>query len=620
MIWLLACVVEETHITPPGATETVILEDTATCERSGSLSIDTDPVLWSWWQGEDTPSVERDLEVLAEPCDAFVALSSETWLGASIEDGVLTLTADPWAAASGRHEAHITLHDSDSAEVLARIDVSLEMLRSPEEASSRDVLLVAADGLDAEVLPLVDTPNIDRLAAWGVIATATTQTTDLTTCGPGWASVLTGTESHGVWTDGIPLTMDPFEDLDERIWAGAEWVGFSDLIAVDADEDVLEEALGALRGGLSQVYLVELHALDTAGHSGGFSADNPEYVAALEDLDEDLGQLVDVLLERPEIASEEWLIVMTSDHGGDAWGTHGTMSEDYQAVPLLLAGPSLLATELDGASHLDVAPTMRAFLGVDPIDFSGTDWWGFERDCTNTLDDDGDGVTDCDDSDCAGTIECNECPDTDVEGTGEVELPEAWHDWLEASCGEAGDEVLLGWAAPSDGDYVFVGETVAVLDGDCLGEELACGTGSVSATLAESQEVTLLVESSELEILGPPSCADVDLGGGGVSTSWERAGNGEGITGTCGVLHDAETFTWNANAPGWWIFHTNGSEGDTILYALEECGGAITSCSNDDWGDDAWTYEYLGVGDSRVFVVGSADGSEGSTNLEIYLY
>ena len=625
MIWLLACTVEQTVITPQAdtvtVTETVVLEDTSVpCDLEGLLSVDTTAISWSWWQGEDPPVLTRDIEVLAEPCEGFVAYSSEAWLGASIEDDVLTLTADTLAIPSGRHSATVSLHDVDSAGVLGRIDVSLDTLRSPEDAGSRNVLLVAADGLDADALEAIDTPQLDRLAAWGALASASTQTADLTSCGPGWAAVLTGSEEHGVWTDGVPLDADPWADVGERVWTGAEWAGFSDLDTVHADEDVLAEALGALRSGLSHVHVVQLHGADDAGHEGGFSAGNAAYVGAVEELDDAVGQLVDQVLDRPEIAGEEWLFVLTSDHGGDDWGTHGTMSADYQAVPLLIASASFRAESLEGASHLDVAPTIRAFLGIDPGGYAGTDWWGFESACADELDDDGDGLVDCDDSDCADTLECNECPDESIEGIGSIALAEPWHDWVDASCGVGGEELLLSWTAPSEGEFTFVGDTVALLDGDCLASELACGNGTTSAVLAEAQELTLFVEGDRLEILGPPTCPVEDLGSGDVTASWEREANDEGMDGACGLLYGARTFSWVASADGYWVYTTYPSDGDTVLYVLDDCGGAVTSCSNDSWGDDAWGYEYLYEGDERTFVVGSADGSKGTIDLVIYLY
>ena len=618
MILLLACTVEQTVITPPADTivETVTVYDTHTpCEATGALAVDTSALTWSWWQGEEVPSTTRTVEVLAEPCEGFVAQSSEAWLAASIEGTELTITADPWAVPSGRHAATVTLHDLDSAQILERIDVDLDVRRVPDEVGRRNVLVLAVDGYDAAVTG--ETPTLDRLAAAGARATSTTQTADLTSCGPGWAAVLTGSEDHGVWTDGVALDTDPFADLDHRVWIGAEWEGFSDLVEPDATEAVTDEAIGALRSGLAQVHLVQLHGLDEAGHEAGFT-DNATYQAALVEIDQDVDRLVDSLLDRPEIASEDWLIVLTSDHGGDAWGSHGTLAEDYQSVPLILSHPRLATKRLEGASHLDVAPTMRSYVGIDPAAYVGTDWWGFERSCADGVDDDEDGLVDCDDSDCADTLECNTCPDETVSGSGAIELPESWHDWIDSSCGTGGDELLLSWRAPSEGAWTFVGETVAVLDGDCLAEELACGSAATT-TLSEGQEITLYVEGSELHVLEPPACTDENLGSGDVSPTWTRSGEA-GMAGDCGVLYNARTFSWVADSDGYWIFHTYGSDGDTILYALDECGGDVTVCTDNGWGDDAWTYEALNAGASRVFVVGSADGSLGDVELSIYKY
>ena len=619
MIWLLSCVVEHTTITPPADTivETVRVEDTAPppCEELGSLSVDTEPIAWSWWSGEEPPSEQRALEVLAEPCEGFTAVSSASWLAAAGEEEGLVLAADPLAVPSGRHAASVSLHDLDSAEVLARIEVELEVWREPDEPTSKGVLIVAADGFDAEALGAAEVPTLERLGALGALVDASTQTADLTSCGPGWAAVLTGAEDHGVWTDGVALDAAPLLELPVRTWVGAEWEGFSDLAEVDGPS---EDAAGVLRSGLETLHFVQLHDLDTLGHAGGFSSGDADYVAGIEALDAQLAVLVDSLLDRPEIAEESWLVVLTSDHGGDSWGTHGTMSADHQTVPLLLASPALRTASVEGASHLDVLPTVRAFLGLDPTGLPGTDWWGFESLCDDGLDDDGDGLVDCDDSDCEPTLACNTCPDGDLE-LGTVEL-EPWHDWVEPSCASVAEESLLAFEAPAEGAYVFLADTVGVLDGDCLGEELACDADAVSATLSEGQTVTVYAEGASLRTLGPPSCPDVDLGSGDVTRSWDRSDGDEGMLGDCGPLYAAETLSWTAPEEGYWVYYTFGSEGDTVLYALDGCGGEVTFCGNDEWGDDAWGYEYLYAGDERSFVVGSADGSEGRIDLVIYLY
>ena len=107
-------------------------------------------------------------------------------------------------------------------------------------------------------------------------------------------------------------------------------------------------------------YFVHLDDVDHAGHATSFTTDSAEYVAAIEEADRNIGQLLDAILEGPNIADEEWLIIVTTDHGGDDAGTHGTMGSDYNRIPLFVAGPAVPKGQLpDGlANHLDVQTTV----------------------------------------------------------------------------------------------------------------------------------------------------------------------------------------------------------------------------------------------------------------------
>ena len=106
--------------------------------------------------------------------------------------------------------------------------------------------------------------------------------------------------------------------------------------------------------------------MDGAGHGTGFSATNPVYLAAIEASDLYVGQMLTAILDRPTFAIEDWLIVVTTDHGGLGTG-HGPMDADNQTIWFLAAGPrihqQILGSEV---SHMDVHPTVMAHYGVWP--------------------------------------------------------------------------------------------------------------------------------------------------------------------------------------------------------------------------------------------------------------
>ena len=55
---------------------------------------------------------------------------------------------------------------------------------------------------------------------------------------------------------------------------------------------------------------------DHAGHSTGFDLQNPDYAQAVLDADAAGKAVLDVIAARETYESEDWLILITTDHGG----------------------------------------------------------------------------------------------------------------------------------------------------------------------------------------------------------------------------------------------------------------------------------------------------------------
>lgn len=66
---------------------------------------------------------------------------------------------------------------------------------------------------------------------------------------------------------------------------------------------------------------------DHEGHTSGFSIDNPAYMKACTDADTAGKQILEALKERKNYEQEDWLILITTDHGGTSTGGHGGQSE-----------------------------------------------------------------------------------------------------------------------------------------------------------------------------------------------------------------------------------------------------------------------------------------------------
>lgn len=246
------------------------------------------------------------------------------------------------------------------------------------------VLVVGIDGMRPDAMVQAATPAIDALVDDGVLSvTAQTQQAAGTVSGPGWVSVLTGVDAdkHDVWGN------EGFGDRDPAwptLFGRAHDAGLSSATAIHwipiqgsiiepgtvghielADDDGVATAMAEILDEEDHdLHFVHLDDVDHAGHDSGFSAQNPAYVTAIEDQDRRIEQLVDALQGRPTWIDEDWLVVVVTDHGGDATG-HGAQNPECRTIPLLLSGPAAPAA-LDGATHMDVHPTVLAHLGLDP--------------------------------------------------------------------------------------------------------------------------------------------------------------------------------------------------------------------------------------------------------------
>ena len=266
------------------------------------------------------------------------------------------------------------------------------------EAQTRKILLIGIDGVRPDVMAEVATPNLDGLAAagaWSVRA----RTTIPTVSGPAWSSMLIGVwpNKHAVLGNNFegnryaeyPDFLTRIESVrpDLETFVAADWLplvsddsggpligdapdevvvlnGY-DLGWEEADRAVTDAAVAALAGRDPDALFIYLGNPDETSHQTG-SIDT-EYRAAIEEADRQVGRLVAALRARPTHAEENWLILVSTDHGRRANGGHGGRSEAELTTFLIASGPSAVPGEIAGTPRVvDVAVTALAHLGIEP--------------------------------------------------------------------------------------------------------------------------------------------------------------------------------------------------------------------------------------------------------------
>lgn len=265
--------------------------------------------------------------------------------------------------------------------------------------TTRKVLLIGIDGVRPDVLAEVATPNLDRLAAAGAY-TAETTTTTPSMSGPAWSSMLTGVwpEKHGVFSNEFvapryadyPDFLSRIEESSPELTTVAvvDWMPLMDLpdgpaaVGADvdirepldgyalgwaeADERVTELAVRHLREADPDALFVYLGNPDETSHRTG--AIGEEYRAAIAEADGQVGRIIAAVEARPDYGSEDWLVLVSTDHGRRADGGHGGESLEEMTTFLLVGGPAARGGAIEGpTSIVDVAVTALTHLGI-PVD------------------------------------------------------------------------------------------------------------------------------------------------------------------------------------------------------------------------------------------------------------
>ncbi len=228
----------------------------------------------------------------------------------------------------------------------------------PEGKTEKKAIIIGYDGCRADILAikseensaistlLSDGASINLLYCGGVnypeINTQDTSTA------PGWCSILTGqwADVHGVTGNDIPKSMDAktlMTTLTEDGTIGSasfitKWAGhFSRKNATylpevqycqdhalpvtfnKCDDDkashqaVLEEIADE---ACADFIFVIYEPTDSTGHGKGFSFNNPKYKESFLNADAYGYETIEAIKNRETYETEDWLIIITSDHGG----------------------------------------------------------------------------------------------------------------------------------------------------------------------------------------------------------------------------------------------------------------------------------------------------------------
>lgn len=276
------------------------------------------------------------------------------------------------------------------------------------DVGTPNVLVIGVDGTNlSRVLAHPElTTNFFKLIQ-GSTTAASTIVGHTTVSNPSWSSILTGAwgEKTGVinnvftpWTySKWPTIFTQLETLNPAIETTsiANWnvisaiantgLGVDNLFNVpeqendprwlEADDivgELTEEAIANASADVANLIFSYFVGIDENGHM--FGGDSPEYLEALANFDESLGEIMAAVDDWEDLTGEQWTIMMVTDHGHQpqkGFG-HGFQSPDETSTFVIANGSGLFT---EGGVNLkysivDVTPTVMHLFGYEPAEDS----------------------------------------------------------------------------------------------------------------------------------------------------------------------------------------------------------------------------------------------------------
>ncbi|MBO9591798.1 MAG: alkaline phosphatase family protein [Niabella sp.] len=280
----------------------------------------------------------------------------------------------------------------------------------------KKVVFVIADGIPADVIESMATPHMDAIARAGRYMRAYvgggkgTYSETPTISAVGYNSLLTGTwaNKHNVWNNDIAapnyhyptifrLLKDQYPQkkiavfsswLDNRTKLVGDGLPETGQIHVDIsadgfehdtlkfpkngpvhrmhliDEQVVDKATQSIRQQAPDLSWIYLEYTDDMGHGYG---DSPKFYEAVEMLDRQMGRVWDAIRYRQSRFKEDWMIVITTDHGrSEANGQgHGGQTPRQRSTWMITNNPGL-NTYPDHSipGVVDIFPTIARYMDI----------------------------------------------------------------------------------------------------------------------------------------------------------------------------------------------------------------------------------------------------------------
>lgn len=138
--------------------------------------------------------------------------------------------------------------------------------------------------------------------------------------------------------------VSPWEHLNKYL------SGMHSIVTTSGDDETLSTLVKQLTDNNYRLTITSFRGVQDAGKAGGFTLSNADYVNSLKKVDESLKQLLATINARPNLYYEDWMVCVTSDHGGTADGEYGSGSDSERDIFGVFYYPHYTALEMKGST------------------------------------------------------------------------------------------------------------------------------------------------------------------------------------------------------------------------------------------------------------------------------
>lgn len=117
---------------------------------------------------------------------------------------------------------------------------------------------------------------------------------------------------------------------------------------LDSDTEVKNKVVETLNTRNPELVIAQFTDVLDAGLASSFSAASTEYATAIQEVDSHIGDILSALRERENYEFEDWLVVITSNHGGID-NTHGGDSYSERNTFAIYHQPDFVRAELNAS-------------------------------------------------------------------------------------------------------------------------------------------------------------------------------------------------------------------------------------------------------------------------------